>query len=463
MGSTPIQRIVLSGYYGFDNSGDEAVLQSILFALEAQGREQGIQIEPIVLSANPARTTEMYGVRAVPRMKPGAVISALRESNGLISGGGSLLQDATSSRTIPYYLAILKLAQWLGKPTFIYSQGIGPVSRRMFWPWIRSTMNKCAYISVRDEESADLLTQMGVKRDRIEVTPDPVMGLPLRGDVQQPSAVAASESAASSTHAPATGSVAGETLTPAADATASGTFTPAAASSASGNSALASDPEASVTQAPAPDAVAGETGSPAPAGQRVIGVSVRFWEADRSELAALADSLRRIQAAASVRIRMLPFHHPTDEEASEYVQQRMAQSAAGSVSTTNSQSESASPTGDVIIARGISHPQDMLAEVASCDLIIGMRLHSLIYAASQHVPMVGISYDPKIDHFMHRLGMEPAASTRSIDAKQFSEHVLQLLASSEQWRTRTQPVIETLKAQAQQPAQQICRHLRLKL
>jgi polysaccharide pyruvyl transferase CsaB len=383
MGSTHIQRIVISGYYGFDNSGDEAVLQSILLALEAQGREQGVQIEPIVLSANPARTTEMYGVRAVPRMKPGAVFSAIRSSHGLISGGGSLLQDATSSRTIPYYLAIIKLAQWLGKPTFIYSQGIGPVNNRKFWPWIRSTMAKCAYISVRDEESAQLLVQMGVNADRIEVAPDPVMGLPLR---------------------------------------VAGTKPEAAASAASGS-----------------------------ADQPVIGVSVRFWEADRSELAALADALRRVMEGAAVQVRLLPFHHPTDAEASDEVIARMARAGAGA------------PASSVTIARAVTHPQDMLAEVASCELVIGMRLHSLIYAASQHVPMVGISYDPKIDHFMHRLGMEPAASTRSIDAEKLSEHVLQLLASREEWRSRTQTAIDNLKSQAQQPAKQIINYLRLKL
>ncbi|TCZ76819.1 polysaccharide pyruvyl transferase CsaB [Paenibacillus albiflavus] len=389
MGSTVIQRIVISGYYGFDNSGDEAVLQSILFALEEQGQQQGIKVEPIVLSGNPARTTEMYGVRAVPRMKIGAVLGALRESSGLISGGGSLLQDATSSRTIPYYLAILKLAQWLRKPTFIYSQGIGPVNKQMFWPWIRSTMSKCAYISVRDEESAQLLVQMGVKTERIEVVPDPVLGLPLRASGSREAADAASS-----------------------------------------------------------------------ADQPVIGVSVRPWEADRSELAALADCLRRVSAAA-VSIRLLPFHLPMDEEASEYVAARMAQTAGGD-GGAGAAAAAVAPSS-VTIARGITHPQDMIAEVASCDLVIGMRLHSLIYAASQHVPMVGISYDPKIDHFMHRLGMEPAASTRSIDAEKLSEHVLELLAARDKWRSQKMTAIDNLKAQAQQPAQQIINYLRLKL
>lgn len=399
MGGAPVQRIVLSGYYGFDNSGDEAVLQAILLALEEQGREQGIRVEPIVLSANPARTSELYGVQAVPRMKLGAVRAALRESHGLISGGGSLLQDATSPRTIPYYLLILKLAQWLGKPTFIYSQGIGPVHRRLFYGPIRRTIAKCAYISVRDEESAQLLGRMGVAHERIEIVPDPVMGLPLRVGA-----------------------------TPAAGR---------AAAAAAPAAAAGADEAASIAKRP------------------VVGVSVRFWEADRSELAALAEALHRIRTAAPVDVRLLPFHHPTDVEASEYIIARLEAAATGPAP--------APMLGDVTIARGIAHPQDMLAEVAACDLMIGMRLHSLIYAASQHVPMLGISYDPKIDHFLHRLGMEPVASTQNIDAGKLSERALQLLASANEWRTRTEPAISILKSQAQKPAQQICAYLRLML
>ena len=125
--SLPIlsKKIVISGYYGFRNSGDEAVLKSILLALKDEGGAQGVLIEPIVLSGDPAWTTEMYGVKAVHRMKPLDLLKAIGSCDGLISGGGSLLQDVTGGKTIPYYAGIIKLAQLLGKPTFIYAQGIG--------------------------------------------------------------------------------------------------------------------------------------------------------------------------------------------------------------------------------------------------------------------------------------------------------------------------------------------------
>lgn len=368
MGQTA-KRIVISGYYGFRNSGDEAVLQSILQALEEQGRLAGIRIEPVVLSMDPELTRQMYGVEAVHRMKPGAVLSAVRSCDGLISGGGSLLQDATGSKTIPYYLAVVKLAQWLGKPTFIYSQGIGPVGRKLFYPMIRHVFNRASYVSVRDQESADLLTRMGYTKG-VEVVPDPVMGLPLRSGMES---------------------------------------------------------DQMVDKLP------------------IIGVSVRYWNKDKSELHGLAESLSRIAAVKKAEIRFLPFHLPSDTEASREVMERL------------------SPCESVIrLVDGVEHPQDMLHEVSQCDLIIGMRLHSLIYAASQRVPVLGISYDPKIDQFLQRLDLKAAASTERFEGERVTAEAIRLLDQKQAWIDEKSGTIDKLKQQAQQPAKQIAAILRQK-
>ncbi|MVP01528.1 polysaccharide pyruvyl transferase CsaB [Paenibacillus lutrae] len=388
------KRVVLSGYYGFDNSGDEAVLQSILLALQEQGEAAGVRIQPVVLSANPQRTTEMYGVEAVHRMKIPDLFGAIRSSDGLISGGGSLLQDATSSRTIPYYLLVLKLAQWLRKPTFIYSQGVGPVNNRRFYSWIRSTFKKCAIISVRDQESAELLGTMGVPASSVRVVPDPVMGLPLRS-----AEAGGAESDSSSVHqSPLT----------------------------AGRAAPTSDDGAR---------------SAVP----VIGVSVRYWNTDRSELDALAEALRVLMSRRQVQVRLLPFHLPSDEEASAYVADRIGPQGEGQ---------------DVRIVSGVTHPQDMLAEVSACDVLVGMRLHSLIYAASQFVPMVGVSYDPKIDQFLARLGMVAAASTKQFDPAAVAAEIERLLDGRGAWAAEKKAAIDRLKQEAQQPAQQIVQYYR---
>lgn len=363
MGVPITKKLVISGYYGFKNSGDEAVLQSILLALKAQAKNEGTRIEPIVLSIDPPLTEKMYGVKAVHRMRPAEVYGAIKDSEGLISGGGSLLQDATSAKSIPYYLGVIKIAQFLKKPTFIYSQGIGPVQRKLFYSWIRGVFNHCQYVSVRDQESAELLRTMGCTA-KVEVVPDPVMGLPL--NEQKTSAN-------------------------------------------------------------------NEQNLP------VVGVSVRFWNEDRSELESIAQCLQELRRERKVLIRFLPFHLPEDLEASLEVIRRMK----------------AEDDPLVQVVEHAEHPQDMLAEVGQCDLLVGMRLHSLIYAASQYVPMLGISYDPKIDQFLQRLQMKAAATTRAFQVDQVGAELSKLLEGKKTWVSEKRILIDQLKKDAELPAKQI--------
>lgn len=79
---TTAQTIIISGYYGFRNSGDEAVLKSILTALEEESRQAGITIKPVVLSSDPAWTQKMYGVEAVERMSLGKFVERLKTAMG---------------------------------------------------------------------------------------------------------------------------------------------------------------------------------------------------------------------------------------------------------------------------------------------------------------------------------------------------------------------------------------------
>ncbi|CAM4476177.1 polysaccharide pyruvyl transferase CsaB [Paenibacillus xylanexedens] len=387
---TTSQKLVISGYYGFCNSGDEAVLKSILTALEEESQRSNITIEPIVLSGDPESTTAMYGVRSVHRMKLKEVREALKESDGLISGGGSLLQDATGLKSIPYYLGVIKLAQWLKKPTFIYAQGIGPVNRKIFNPMIKSVFKACTYVSVRDEQSADYLRGLGLQWNQIHVVPDPVMGLPLPETKVERSAGAVSADAATQANRvePSTG---GHTKLP------------------------------------------------------VIGVSVRFWESDRKELTAIAAGLKKLCSKRAVHLRFLPFHLPVDEQASRFLMEML-----GDVTSKGS---------EISITEDLTDPQLMLEEVSKCDLVIGMRLHSLIYAASQYVPPVGISYDPKIDQFLLRLDSEPAGNTDTLDGDKLAKTVVGLLDQRSQWLKEHEEGITQLKQEARVPAQQIINYL----
>ncbi len=164
-------KVVLSGYYGFDNIGDEAILYSIIRALK--NTDPAVQIT--VLSHNPKRTEELYRVNAVNRWQFGAVVGALKRCDLLISGGGSLLQDVTGVKSLGYYLGVITLARMLGRPVFFYAQGIGPVNSGLGRQLMRAVVNGVQAVTVRDEQSKQDLLAMGVNRPPITVTADPVL------------------------------------------------------------------------------------------------------------------------------------------------------------------------------------------------------------------------------------------------------------------------------------------------
>ncbi|MGE5654710.1 MAG: polysaccharide pyruvyl transferase CsaB [Bacillota bacterium] len=167
-------RVVISGYYGFNNVGDEAILIAMKEAL----LRQDPSLEITVLSANPQLTESQYGLRAVGRADLFPVLKALREADLLISGGGSLLQDVTSHRSLRYYLSIMTLARMVGCPVMLYAQGIGPIGNS-YNRWLtRFVLNRVALVTVRDAASADELRSLGVERPPVHVTADPVVALP---------------------------------------------------------------------------------------------------------------------------------------------------------------------------------------------------------------------------------------------------------------------------------------------
>ncbi len=193
-------RAVISGYYGFHNLGDEAVLYSMLQAL----REYDPGFQPVVLSADPHFTARTYDVESVNRWNFGEVKEALRRADILISGGGSLLQDVTGIKSLGYYLGVIWLARALGKPVVFYAQGIGPVNGSLGRKMVAFTANGVKAITVRDDESRIDLLEMGVKKE-IKVTADPVLGLDPEKVPAQPGRVILKDSGVSVEEGPVAG------------------------------------------------------------------------------------------------------------------------------------------------------------------------------------------------------------------------------------------------------------------
>jgi len=161
-------RLLLSGYYGFGNFGDEAILR--VFVEQWRARRPADTI--VALSATPRETAKAYGIEAVARMNASAVGHAIRDADLVVSGGGGLLQSATSLRSLLYYTGIIREAKRAGKPAVIFAQGIGPLDF-LGKQVVKRTCFDVDLAIVRDEASAALLAPL-VPKVRIEVAADPV-------------------------------------------------------------------------------------------------------------------------------------------------------------------------------------------------------------------------------------------------------------------------------------------------
>ncbi len=145
-------KVLVSGYYGFQNLGDEALLSGLLNSLAGQKHQF------TVLSNHPEETRALHGVNAVHRYK--AALPALLATNVLISGGGGLLQDKTSRRSLQYYLGLIRLAKLLGKKVIIYGQSVGPLSDSGKQA-VKAALKR-TQIAVRDKASQNLLAELGL-------------------------------------------------------------------------------------------------------------------------------------------------------------------------------------------------------------------------------------------------------------------------------------------------------------
>ena len=169
----PPRRVLMSGYYGFSNAGDDAILQSIRDSLQMDDEK----IEISVLSNDPAQTGSRYGLKAIPRFNLPALWRAVGRCDVLLSGGGSLLQDHTSTRSLLYYLSVMTLARLRGKKVALYANGIGPVNRPANRRRVRRAVEKADLVTLRDHNSRQELESMGVTRFDLHVTADPVFSM----------------------------------------------------------------------------------------------------------------------------------------------------------------------------------------------------------------------------------------------------------------------------------------------
>lgn len=303
---------LIAGYYGYRNWGDEGALATLLQVLprEAVG----------VLSGDPVFTESAYGVCAVPRMHWRAVRSAIQRSHALIFGGGSLLQDATSLRSLVYYLTLIQWGLRAHGRVLLVGQGVGPLRRPLSRWLVARILRRVPLISLRDEESANLLRQLGVANSRVDAD--------LTWALQPQSPHIALE-----------------------------------------------------------------------ANARWVGLAPRTWGS--APVHAMFAALCQYLQQRGYRPLLIPMQETQDRALCEAI----------------------AATSNAAVAPPPQHPAQLMGLMHTLTGMVAMRLHGAIFAAAQGVPVLAISYDPKVDALAKQLGMPclalavaPASLTEACEA-----------------------------------------------
>ncbi len=302
------KEILISGYYGFKNSGDDALLKAIIQDLKVCRESPNI----VVLSANPRETMENYRVKSINRLAPITILRHMNRAEMLISGGGTLIQDRTSTKSLWYYLMIISAALKKNLKVMLYSNGIGPLEKKKNIKATKKILDKVDLITLRDEKSEKALRDIGVDNKNVIITADPALDLDV-ADKKRGLEILSREEV--------------------------------------------------------------------PSGVKILGVSVRRWQnlgSDfENEIAAVCDYAHEKYGYYTV---FLPMQASRDMAILQNIGRKMKYKSS------------------VIKKRYCV--EDMISVMSCFDLCIGMRLHTLIYAAVNAIPVIGLVYDPKISSFM---------------------------------------------------------------
>jgi polysaccharide pyruvyl transferase CsaB len=289
-------RVLLAGYYGFDNLGDELILQVLL--------QQLSDSQVTVLSHDPAKTQERYGVRCLQRMNPFDLVEAFSSADVFVFGGGGLFQDATSWQSVLYYWGLTRFARYFEVPVVFFSQGIGPLRLGLSRLLTRQALQDAALITVRDDTSAHWVTQLtGFTPER---TADPVW----------------------------------------------------------------------LYQLPNADPINGSTWR--------VGLSLRAWPSlTPSAIGQLAAFFQQLTTKSSrpVTFLLLPFQPELDREPLTL----FAQAVQGFATC--------------------EWANDIPVQIQQCQAVFGMRFHAVLLSILAGVPVLGLSYDPKVQSLLSALGL----------------------------------------------------------
>ena len=166
--------VLLLGYYGFGNLGDELLCEAVAEAACLVRRAEGVRRAAFRRSAR--ERGKIRRPRAFDRWSLREIGRACAASRSLLLGGGGLFQDSTSVRSCVYYYAAVRIARLLGLRVWAEGQSVGPLRRGLSRALTRWAFGSCVHIGVRDESSREILGSMGIGA---ALAPDLVTSLPV--------------------------------------------------------------------------------------------------------------------------------------------------------------------------------------------------------------------------------------------------------------------------------------------
>ncbi|MBQ1230712.1 MAG: polysaccharide pyruvyl transferase family protein, partial [Clostridia bacterium] len=169
------KRILLGGYFGCGNFGDDAILLGLLRLL--QDADPSLTVR--ALTKDPRRDARRFGIPCHGRKNPLSILSALCRSDLFLCGGGSLLQNRTGSLSLLYYLTLLRLAKALGRKTVLFAAGIGPILGEDAWRKTLRVLSHIDRVSLRDDASLSCLRRAGLPEPLLFRGADTALWMPL--------------------------------------------------------------------------------------------------------------------------------------------------------------------------------------------------------------------------------------------------------------------------------------------
>jgi len=354
--------VMLHGYYGYANSGDDALLDAVLKSLRAERSDLSI----LVLSRAPADTMRDYGVFSIYRYNLRKVRKYMKRTRLIVYGGGSHIQDITSTRSLMYYTLLLHWAKRLGMRAMLYGNGIGPITGVRNIVRARRALEVCDYVSLRDPESYAFVKRMGVVNPNVAVSVDPVFAL------DAPGASAQDAQIATGGNLPSTDFPLQETYTRSPDF-------PKLNAAGVMQSAAFGIPDAS-----------GNAG--------YFAVSLRPWPHNAPHFVeTIANVINHTSATYGLVPILIPMQldNPNDLTILRSVARLLH--------------------GDYVLLPRVFRYDEIMDVLAHATFAMCMRLHALIYAVGVGVPIIGLVYDPKVANFVAYMNQDAVMDTSAPD------------------------------------------------